>query len=376
VKIYVVGGAVRDRLLGLPVKDLDYVVVGSTPEEMIQKGFRPVGQDFPVFLHPITNNEYALARTERKTAPGYKGFVFHADAEVTLPQDLARRDLTINAMAQEIDEHGELVGPVIDPYGGQADLKNKIFRHVGPAFVEDPLRVLRVARFAARFVDFSIAQDTLDLLKNISASGELKALVKERVWQELVKGLNAEKPSKMFAVLVACGADGDLFQKAFDSGYSEKFFKYVDASAAQKMKLPQRYGALLHGLSHDLIEALSNKLSATVECKDYAVLTHQLVDGLSRYKASSSAEILLSILDRVDVWRKPERFLDLIEVVKLVPCETASLQKAYELARAVDVAEIAKSVQPGPGAGDMIKLAIQQARVNAIKAGESPAQGA
>lgn len=370
MKIYVVGGAVRDRLLGLPVKDLDYVVVGSTPEEMIQKGFRPVGQDFPVFLHPITNNEYALARTERKTAPGYKGFVFHADAEVTLPQDLARRDLTINAMAQEIDEHGELVGPVIDPYGGQADLKNKIFRHVGPAFVEDPLRVLRVARFAARFVDFSIAQETLDLLKKISTSGELKALVKERVWQELVKGLSAEKPSKMFTTLASCGADGELFERAFDSGYSEKFFKYLDASAKQSMKLPQRYAALLHGLSSNLIEELSTKLSATVECKDYAVLTHQLVDGLSRYKASPRAEILLSILDRIDVWRKPERFLELIEIVKLVPCETSSLQKAYELAKTVDVANVAKSVQSGPGAGDMIKLAIQQARVNAIKAGE------
>ena len=371
MRIFVVGGAVRDRLLGLPVKDLDYVVVGSTPLQMVQKGFRPVGQDFPVFLHPITQAEYALARTERKTAPGYKGFVFHADENVTLEQDLARRDLTINAMAQAVDEAGQLVGEVIDPYGGQEDLRLKIFRHVGPAFVEDPLRVLRIARFAARFFDFSIAPETLALLKNISASGELKALVKERVWQELVKGLSAEKPSKMFSTLMMCDAAKDVFHGMLDINYPVKFFDYVDAAADQHMNLPQRYAALFHGLSGELIESLSNQLSATVECKDYAVLAHQLVDGLLRYQTSPCAENLLSILDRIDVWRKPERFAQLLAVVELAAYPSSDLKKSYELAKSVDVAMIAQTVgaKSYANSGPAIKLAIWQARTQAIKQG-------
>jgi len=367
VKTYVVGGAIRDRLLGLSVKDLDYVVVGATPEEMIQNGFKPVGQDFPVFLHPITHAEYALARTERKTAPGYKGFVFHADASVTLLQDLARRDLTINAMAQEVDAGGQLVGDIIDPYGGQEDLKKKLFRHVGPAFIEDPLRVLRVARFSARFADFSIAPETLDLLQNISRSGELKALVKERVWQELKKGLSADYPSKMLDVLAACDAIHEIFHGAFDGNYPKKFFNYVDASAHQHMKLPQRYAALCHGLEVDAIDDLSNKLSAPVECKDYAILTNQLVSSLSHDDISLGAENLLSILDRMDVWRKPERFFELLEVVRLTSRATSEIEQAYKFAKTVDVADIARSVTGG--AGDVIKLAIQRARVKAIEAG-------
>lgn len=369
MKIFVVGGAVRDRLLGLPVKDVDYVVVGSTPEQMIKKGFRPVGQDFPVFLHPITQAEYALARTERKTAPGYKGFIFHADTAVTLEQDLARRDLTINAMAQEINASEELCGPIIDPYGGQKDLREKVFRHIGPAFVEDPLRVLRVARFAARFPNFSIAPETLDLLKNISASGELRALVKERVWQELVKGLEAKQPSKMFDALFACGADYEIFHEAIDAHYPKKFLDYVDIAAHQNMRLPQRYAALLHGLSSGVIDSLSHRLSATVECKDYALLTHQLVDGLTRYETLSNAESLLAVLDRVDVWRKPERFFELLAVAKIANYQTAPLEKAYEFAKGVDVATIAQSVGGKSGAGDAIRLAVQQARVQAIKKG-------
>lgn len=369
MKTYVVGGAVRDRLLGLPVKDFDYVVVGSTPEQMIQEGFRPVGQDFPVFLHPTTQAEYALARTERKTAPGYKGFIFHTDATVTLEQDLARRDLTINAMAQEIDASGQLCGSIIDPYGGQKDLERKIFRHIGPAFIEDPLRVLRVARFSARFPDFSIAPETLELLKNISASGELKALVKERVWQELVKGLGGKQPSKMFNILSACGADHEIFHQSIDAHYSKKFFDYVDIAARENMRLAQRYAAFFHGLSSEIIERLSHQLSATVECKDYAVLTHQLIEGLVRYKALPSAESILAILDRVDVWRKPERFVELLAVVRIAGHEIGYLQKAYELAKGVDVATIAQSVSGQSGAGDAIRLAIQQARTQAIKVG-------
>ena len=183
MKIYSVGGAVRDELMGLPVKDRDWVVVGATPGDMVRHGYRPVGRDFPVFLHPETNEEYALARTERKTAPGYGGFVFHTDPGVTLEEDLRRRDLTINAMAR--GEDGELV----DLHNGQADLAAKVLRHVSPAFAEDPVRILRVARFAARFADFTVAPETMTLMREMVSNGEVDALVSERVWQELVKGL-------------------------------------------------------------------------------------------------------------------------------------------------------------------------------------------
>src|SRR5690606_23830656 len=200
MKTYVVGGAVRDALLGLPVQDQDHVVVGATPEQMIAAGFRPVGRDFPVFLHPQTQEEYALARTERKTAPGYTGFVFHAEPGVTLEQDLARRDLTINAMARDAG------GNIIDPFNGRNDLAAKIFRHVSPAFAEDPVRILRVARFAARFDGFTVAEETNALMRRMTDAGEVDALVPERVWQELARGLMEKKPSRMFDVLRDCGA--------------------------------------------------------------------------------------------------------------------------------------------------------------------------
>ena len=189
MKIYAVGGAIRDTLMGLPVHDIDYVVVGSSVEEMVAQGFRPVGKDFPVFLHPQTQAEYALARTERKTGKGYKGFLFYADPTVTLEEDLERRDLTINAMAQEVGADGQWFGPIIDPYNGQQDLATKVFRHVSDAFAEDPLRLLRIARFAARFPEFSIATETLDALKAIVQSNELAVLSPERIWQELARGL-------------------------------------------------------------------------------------------------------------------------------------------------------------------------------------------
>ena len=199
MKIYAVGGAVRDELLGLPVKDRDYVVVGATPQEMVRLGYKPVGKDFPVFLHPKTHEEYALARTERKTARGYKGFQVHAAPDVTLEQDLSRRDLTINAIARDRQ------GRIIDPYGGAADLQRGVLRHVSPAFAEDPVRILRVARFAARF-GFRVAPATLRLMRAMVQAGEADALVAERVWQELAIGLMEAAPSKMFALLRACGA--------------------------------------------------------------------------------------------------------------------------------------------------------------------------
>ncbi|MDP3033274.1 MAG: multifunctional CCA tRNA nucleotidyl transferase/2'3'-cyclic phosphodiesterase/2'nucleotidase/phosphatase, partial [Rhodocyclaceae bacterium] len=200
MQTYCVGGAIRDELLGLTVKDRDWVVVGATPEEMLEAGFKPVGRDFPVFLHPRTHEEYALARTEKKTAPGYAGFVFHTDPGVTLEDDLARRDLTINAIARAPD------GSLIDPHGGQRDLAERVLRHVSPAFAEDPVRILRVARFAARFNDFSLAPETLALMQEMVANGEVDALVAERVWQELANGLMEAQPSRMFEILRACGA--------------------------------------------------------------------------------------------------------------------------------------------------------------------------
>jgi len=199
VKAYVVGGAVRDELLGLPLKDRDYVVVGATPEEMVRRGFKPVGRDFPVFLHPQTKEEYALARTERKSGRGYKGFTVHAAPDVTLEDDLRRRDLTINAMAKDPDS-----GVLIDPFHGKVDLEQKVLRHVSEAFAEDPVRILRVARFAARF-GFSVARETMALMKTMVQSGEADYLVPERVWQEFARGLGEPHPGKMFEVLEACG---------------------------------------------------------------------------------------------------------------------------------------------------------------------------
>ena len=300
MKTYVVGGAIRDELLGLPVKDLDYLVVGATPEEMIAKGFRPVGQDFPVFLHPDTNAEYALARTERKTAPGYKGFIFHADQHVTLEEDLARRDLTINAMAREIDSNGLVVGPLIDPFDGQKDLKDKLFRHVGEAFVEDPVRLLRVARFVARFPDFDVAPNTLALLKEIGQSGELDALVKERVWQEFSRGLLSEKPSRMLDFLDAVG----VFEKFFPSELllkgNRKFFDYIDQSKSLHFNLQQRCAVLLCGLEVKDINAWSTQWGIPSECRDYALLGREI------YRA-----IELGLIDAEDILRSEEHTSEL-----------------------------------------------------------------
>src|SRR5690606_73563 len=255
MKTYVVGGAVRDELLGLPVKDRDHVVVGATPEQMTAQGFRPVGKDFPVFLHPETHEEYALARTERKTGKGYKGFQVHAAPEVTLEEDLARRDLTINAIARSED------GEFIDPYDGRADLEHKVLRHVSPAFAEDPVRILRAARFAARFTEFGVAPETMDLMRQMVEAGEVDALVAERVWQELAKGLMEEKPSRMFEVLRECGALARILPELdrlwgvpqppqhhpeIDTGVH--VMMVIDYAASRGYSLPVRFAALTHDL--------------------------------------------------------------------------------------------------------------------------------
>ncbi|HNF88528.1 MAG TPA: multifunctional CCA addition/repair protein, partial [Thiobacillaceae bacterium] len=295
MRVCVVGGAVRDRLLGLPVRDRDHVVVGATPEDMEALGFRPVGRDFPVFLHPDTHEEYALARTERKTAPGYRGFVVHASPDVSLEDDLRRRDLTINAMAECGDG-------LVDPYGGRADLAAGILRHVSEAFAEDPVRILRVARFAARFPGFTVADDTLALMRRMVEAGEVDALVPERVWQELSRGLMEATPSRMFLALRDCGALGRLLPELdrlfgvpqnprshpeIDTG--DHVLRVVDEAAAANRALPVRYAALLHDLGKgltperlwpnhggheaagvDLVEAVSARLRAPADCADLA----------------------------------------------------------------------------------------------------------
>lgn len=338
MNIYIVGGAVRDELLGRPVVDRDYVVVGASPQAMLDRGFRPVGKDFPVFLHPETQAEYALARTERKTGHGYHGFAFHAAPDVTLEQDLARRDLTINAMARAAD------GTVVDPYCGQRDLQAKILRHVGPAFAEDPVRILRIARFAARFSDFSVAPETLDLMRDMVAAGEVDHLVAERVWQELAKGLMEAVPSRMFAVLRECGALARLlpeiaalfgvpqradYHPEIDSGVHT--LMVVDQAARRGFVLPVRFAALTHDLGkattpadilprhhgHEirsvrLATALCERLRVPGDCRDLALLAARYHGDIHR-AAELRPTTLVTLLERTDALRRPERFRQLLQ---------------------------------------------------------------
>jgi tRNA nucleotidyltransferase (CCA-adding enzyme) len=331
MKIYEVGGAVRDCLLGRPVADRDFVVVGSTPEAMLAQGFRPVGRDFPVFLHPQTNDEYALARTERKSGRGYHGFTFHASPDVTLEADLARRDLTINAMARAAD------GTLVDPFGGEADLRAGILRHVSAAFAEDPLRVLRVARFAAR-LDFTVAPETEALLRTIVESGELETLVPERVWQELTRALMEARPSRFFALLRRCGALARLLPEIdalfgvpqpvahhpeIDAGVH--VLRALDFAAAAGNPLAVRYAVLVHDLGkgatprdewpkhigHEarsvlLAEALAERLRVPTECRELARLVARY-HGVVQRAAELRPSTLLDLLLAADALRRPER---------------------------------------------------------------------
>ena len=315
MKIYAVGGAVRDELLGLPVSDRDYVVVGATPEDMERLGFKPVGKDFPVFLHPGTHEEYALARTERKVARGYKGFQIHAAPDVTLEQDLERRDLTINALARDED------GRLIDPFGGAADLERGLLRHVSPAFVEDPVRILRVARFAARF-GFAVAPETLALMRSMVASGETDALVPERVWQEFSRGLMEGDPALMFAVLADAGLLAKLLPElglAFERGRpandaSRVLVRSLECAAADRLSLAPRFALLaLRAPSPEAAGALSERFKAPGECRDLAVLVHRHAGTLER-APELPATGLLELLERCDAFRRPERFEELIAV--------------------------------------------------------------
>ena len=347
MKVYLVGGAVRDELLGLPVKERDYVVVGATPEEMVRLGFKPVGKDFPVFLHPATHEEHALARTERKSGRGYKGFKVYAAPEVTLEEDLKRRDLTINAMAKAED------GTLIDPFGGKKDLlEARLLRHVSEAFAEDPVRILRVARFAARF-GFAVAPATLDLMKGMVASGEADYLVSERVWQEFSKGLAEKHPDRMFDVLGQCS----LLRKLLP--------EIKEAPRRLSGSIPVRFALLAWPLGESQVKALCERLRVPGEVRALALAASKNRATL-RAAGAASADVLLGLLKSADAFRRPERFAELLEVARLAEpgIDTARAERALNAAAAVDAGAIAaRAASPA----EIPKL-VDRARVEAIRA--------
>ena len=380
MRVFLVGGAVRDQLLGLEVKDRDFVVINSTPEHMLAQGFNQVGKDFPVFLHPKTGEEYALARTERKQGIGYTGFSCYAGQDVSLEDDLARRDLTINAIAQSADQQ------LIDPYGGQQDLERKILRHISPAFSEDPLRVLRVARFAARFakLGFSIAEETLQLIANIAESGELQSLSPERIWTETEKALQTDSPQTYFQVLRDCGGLAALFPEV-DNLYGvpapKRWHPEIDTGIHTLMVVEQaallsdsvafRFACLVHDLgkaltpesewpSHkghgmkglSVIKKFCKRLKVPNDCRDLALLVsehHTNIHSAFELRAST----MVRIMDKCDAWRKPERFQQMLQCCvadskgrtgfELLPYPTADyMWQAFQQALKVDIQEIIK----------------------------------
>ncbi|NBY26505.1 MAG: multifunctional CCA addition/repair protein, partial [Betaproteobacteria bacterium] len=412
MQTYLVGGAVRDALLGLPVKDRDWVVVGATPEQLLAQGYLPVGRDFPVFLHPRTHEEYALARTERKTGPGYHGFVFHAAPDVSLQEDLARRDLTINAMAvaaHSLKPDGTLGADkhqIIDPWGGQADLAQRRFRHVTPAFREDPVRILRVARLAARFADFTVAPDTLALMREMVLAGEADHLVPERVWQELATGLMEARPSRMFSVLRDCGALARLLPEVealwgvpqrpehhpeIDTGVH--LLLVLDLCARLNASLAVRFACLCHdlgkgstppdlwprhlgheGRSVGLLRQLADRLRVPTACRELAELLGQEQAGLQTCTELDAAG-LLQLLQRCDAFRRPERLaqialagacLSLAEPAAAHPAGQCLLA-ALAAAQSVDTATVSAQAQAAGAGGRDIGQAIYQARVAALK---------
>ena len=410
MQIYLVGGAVRDRLLGRPGGDRDWVVVGSTPEAMTAAGYRPVGKDFPVFLHPDTHEEYALARTERKHGHGYHGFQVYAAPDVTLEDDLVRRDLTINAMAQDAD------GRVTDPHGGQRDLAARVLRHVSPAFAEDPVRILRLARFAARFADFTVADETMALMRQMVDDGEVDHLVAERVWQELARGLMEERPSRMFEVLRDCGALARLlpeldrlwgvpqradYHPEIDTGVH--VMMVLDMAARLQAPLSVRYACLGHdlgkgttppdilprhlgheGRSVQLLRDVNERLRVPNDCRELAEVVareHGNIHGSLNFGAAA----VLRLLGRCDAWRKPQRF---IEVLLACECDARGrlgyadqpypqgerLHRALALGQAVDTARVSAEALARGLKGPAIGQAIDEAREAALSAGLDTAQ--
>ena len=354
----------RDELLGLPQSDRDYVVVGATPQQMLKLGYRQVGKDFPVFLHPVTHEEYALARTERKTAPGYQGFSFHAAPDVTLEQDLARRDLTINAIARDG------AGQLIDPFGGAADLKARVLRHVGPAFVEDPVRILRAARFAARF-EFAVAPETMQLMREMVVRGEVNALVAERVWQELARGLMEPKPSRMFRVLAECGAAAVVLPELaglFAGDAGERALTALDAAAARGLALPVRFALAALPADERALAVLCDRLRVPQDCRELALLAVRQRADIAHAHALPVAA-LLGLLQAADALRRPERFTQLLDVCAVaavdapIDAAVSRLRDALAAARAIDAGAVARG-SPDPRE---IKEQVARARLAAIE---------
>ena len=419
MRVYLVGGAVRDALMGLPMRDRDWVVTGATPESLVAAGYQLVGRDFPVFLHPRSKEEYALARTERKTAPGYQGFAIHADPGVTLEQDLARRDLTINAIAlpQEAIENSLQLAPavgldlaqLIDPFNGLADIRHGVLRHVTEAFSEDPVRILRTARFAARFPAFSVAPETLALMQRMVRSGEVDHLVAERVWQELAKGLMEPRPSRMFEVLRDCGALQRLLPEVdrlrgvpqsaehhpeIDTGVH--VMMVLDMAAQLGAGLPARFACLTHdvgkgttppdvlprhigheGRSAILLKALCQRLRVPQECADLADVVAREHGNIHR-SANLDAAATLRLLERCDAIRKPQRFEE-----ALLACECdargrlgfqdraypqrARLSKALQCVLAVATDSVAERAMAQGLQGPAIGEAVRNARLAALQ---------
>ena len=401
MKKYLVGGCVRDELLGIPIKDRDWVVVGVSPEDMLKQGYKAVGKDFPVFLHPETKEEYALARTERKTAPGYTGFVFHAAPDVTLEQDLIRRDLTINAIAKSSE------GVIIDPHNGKADLEARVLRHVSPAFSEDPLRILRVARFAARFASlgFKVASDTMGLMQEMVKSGEVNALVPERVWQETQRALCEAKPSVYFEVLRECGALKVLFPEV-DALYgipqTEKYHPEIDTGIHTMMVVDQAaaisdndpqigFAALVHDfgkgitpkkewpkhVAHEvrglpLVRALCKRLKVPKDYSELALLVtehHLLYHRAAELRAST----MVKLFGKLDAFRRPERFEKFVMTCEAdsrgrkghedsQPEQTEIFSQTYKVAAAINASELVKQGLEGKAIGE----ALEKLRCEAI----------
>lgn len=408
MKIYMVGGAVRDRLLGRPFHDTDWVVVGATPEDMAARGYTPVGRDFPVFLHPDTHEEYALARTERKNGHGYRGFVVHTAPDVTLEEDLARRDLTINAIAAPAD--WDSADALCDPYGGQADLAARVLRHVTDAFREDPVRILRVARFAARFTDFTLAPETLQLMREMVDAGEADHLVPERVWQEISRGLMEAQPSRMFGLLRDCGALQRLlpeldrlwgvpqraeYHPEVDTGVHAMLV--LDMAARLDAPLAVRFACLCHDfgkgttpadvlprhIGHEqrsarLLQAVCERWRVPNDCRELADVVAREHGNIHRSSELNAAAVL-RLLERCDAIRKPARFAE-----ALLACECDArgrtgfenaaypqrprLQAALDAALAVETAPVAQAAAQRGLKGKAIGDAVAQAREQAVAA--------
>ncbi|WP_085317695.1 multifunctional CCA addition/repair protein [Derxia lacustris] len=437
-RVYQVGGSLRDELLGLPVQDRDWVVVGATPQQLLDLGFVAVGKDFPVFLHPVTHEEYALARTERKTGPGYHGFAVHAAPDVTLEDDLLRRDLTVNAIARgpfalAAGQVGAAAMPgqrqvnaaveLVDPHGGRRDIAARVFRHVSAAFAEDPVRILRLARFAARFTDFSVAPETLALMRAMVAAGEVDALVPERVWQELARGLMEARPSRMFAVLRDCGALARLlpeldalwgvpqradYHPEVDTGVHTMMV--IDMTAKLGLPLDARFAALLHdlgkgttppdvlprhlgheGRSADLVELVSTRLKVPADCRDLARLVAREHTRFGKIDEMRAATVL-DTLEASDALRKPERFARALDACECDRRGRLGFEDsgypprepwlaALAAARGVDAGAAAKAAaasharrDPAASPTEAIRTAVRRARIDAVAAalGKTP----